>query len=99
MTSLRAAGIDAGGRATLDGVACGTAVVLTRLVIGSLLGSALLASLLASALFSSMTRGSDGWGSPTRAAASTGRGRGNGLAGAEAAAGILVTVPNIGDGW
>src|SRR5262245_36499751 len=94
-------GIGAGGRATFeDTAACAGAVdFTTRLVIGSLFGSLLGSACFGSALFVSTGRvGSGGASGSMRRAASGGRGRGNGLAINGAGAGILVTVPNIGDG-
>src|SRR3954467_11809030 len=104
-----ATGIDAGGRTTLDGataarlagLAAGLAVwaateaepadLTTRLVIGS--------TLLASTGLASTGLASAAAGSAARTAASTGRGRGNGLATATVGGGSVTTdEPNIGDG-
>src|ERR1019366_8889876 len=80
------AGTGAGGRKTLEGAIGDALVALTRLPSGS-------------AAFGSAGLGSTGDASAGFIAASTGRGRGNGPAGAKAAAGIGTTEPNIGDGW
>src|SRR5436190_16754683 len=87
MVSLREeAGIGAGGRTILEGTAAGALVALTRLAKGSV-------------AFGSAGFASAAFGSDSVASASTGRGRGKGLAGANAAAGIATTEPNIGEGW
>src|SRR5258708_3670150 len=76
----------AGGRTIVEGATGGAPVALTRLAKGSV-------------AFGSAGFGSAAFGSDSVASASTGRGRGNGLAGAEDAAGIATTEPNIGAGW
>src|ERR1700676_594409 len=93
-------GIGAGGRKTLAGATGAALVALTRLVKGSaLFGSAGFSTGFGSASLGSTTLGSTSLGSEDDVSASTGRGRGNGLAGADAGGGITTTEPNIGDGW
>src|SRR6202011_2344732 len=88
-------GMGAGGRTIVEDAAAAALVALSRL------GSAPAgcgSPGLGSASFGSAGFGSAGFGSSSDASASTGRGRGNGLAGANAAAGIATTEPNHGDG-
>src|SRR5258706_10047986 len=85
----------AGGRAIVEGVAGAALVALTRLVNGSAgFGSAALGS----ASFGSAGRGSTGLCLSSDASALTRRGRGNGLASAQAPARITPAQPENGAG-